>query len=106
MHDLPMVNRGLSLVAAAVAAVVGVVYAQVMRDQGDTPVAWFLFLLVVGVAASVVAAFVARPRPFAVLATVVLAGTMVISILSVGILLLPAVLASLLTLVRRKVPVG
>jgi hypothetical protein len=31
---------------------------------------------------------------------------MVISILSVGILLLPAVLASLLTLVRRKVPVG
>ncbi len=104
MHDLPMVNRGLSLVAAAVATVVGVVYAQVMRDQGDTPVVWFVLLLVVGAGASAAAAFVPRPRPFAVLATVVLTVSMVISILSVGILLLPAVLASVLTLGRRTAP--
>jgi len=106
VHDLPMVTRGLSLVAAAVTSVVGVVYAQVMRDQGDTPVAWFLFLLVVGAGASIVAAFAPRPRPFAVLATIVLVVSMVISILSVGILLLPAVIASVLTLIRRQVPVG
>jgi len=101
-----MVTRGLSLVAAAVTSVVGVVYALIMRDQGDTPVAWFLFLLVIGAGASIIAAFAPRPRPFAVLATVVLAVAMVVSLLSVGILLLPAFLASLLTLVRRKVPVG
>ena len=101
-----MVTRGLSLVAAAVTSVVGVVYALIMRDQGDTPVAWFLGLLIIGAGASIVAAFVPRPRPFAVLATVVLAVAMVVSLLSVGILLLPAFLASLLTLVRRKVPVG
>ena len=102
-----MTSRALSFAAAICMAAVAIVYLSVMTAQDDSPAAWFVVLLAAGVCASVAAALADQfRRPFAITATAAIAVAALISIASVGLLLLPAVVASGLALVRRKVPAG
>jgi len=98
-----MTSRVLGVAAAVITLLVAVVYALVMRDQGDSPATWFLAVLVV--AALLAAAGSLRPtsRSLLVVATVLLAAATLVSLASVGLFLLPALaMCSVALAVRRR----
>ena len=73
-----------AVVAVVIVLVVVVVYLAIMREEGDTPVAWFLAALLLGAIASGYGANLARPHRGAalVLAAVVLGAVGVLAQLS------------------------
>lgn len=92
----------LAVVAVAIVLVVVVVYLGIMREQGDTPVPWFLAALLLGAGAAGYGADRARPHRGAalVLAAGVLAAVGVLAILSIGFPVLAAGAVCLLAAVK------
>lgn len=76
----------LAVVAVVIALVMAGVYVGIMREQGDTPVPWFLAGLLVGAVAAGYGAIPAGPnrRAVLVLAAVVLVAMGVVAMLTIG----------------------
>jgi hypothetical protein len=90
------------LAGAAVAWVAGftMFYLALIRSQGNAP-AWWLIAVLVAAAIPLVLAAAARPvRPALFAATLLLAGATLLGLLSIGLLLAPAVAAATAVTVR------
>jgi hypothetical protein len=89
-----VVSRWLAGGAVAWIAGFAVVYLALIHSQGSAP-AWWLIGVLVAAAIPLVLAAAARPvRPALFAATLLLAGATLLGLLSVGLLLVPAVAAA------------
>jgi hypothetical protein len=89
-----VVSRWLAGGAAAWLAGFTVFYVVLIHRQGNTP-AWWLIAVLVAAAIPLVLAAAGRPvRPALFAATLLLAGAALLGLLSIGLLLVPAVAAA------------
>ena len=84
----------LAAVNAVLIGLVGAVYGAILSSQGNGPAYWFVAVLAIAVGCAVVVAFGGQPT--AMLVNLVIVGAcVVLGILSIGLLLMPAFVASL-----------
>jgi hypothetical protein len=86
--------RYLAIGAAVWAAGYAAVYAAVVTGQGNSPAWWYLALLVAGAGSLAVAATRRRPRPVLIFGVTCLALAALAGIASIGMFLVPAVVAA------------
>ena len=89
-----MRSRYLAIGAAVWAAGYAAVYAAVVTRQGNSPAWWYLALLAAGAGSLAVAATRRWPRPVLIFAAACLALAALAGVLSIGMLLVPAVVAA------------
>jgi len=95
-----VVSRWLAGAAVAWIAAFTVLYLALIHSQGNAP-AWWLIAVLVAAAIPLVLAAAARPvRPALFAATLLLAGATLLGLLSIGLLLAPAVAAATAVTVR------
>lgn len=99
-----VVERAACALAAVLAVAVAVFYLAVLRSQdGDQAPVWVLALFLLGTAGAVTAA--ARPGTPPVLAALLFLGVLtLVSLASIGVLLLPSLVLLSYVLVRRTRP--
>jgi len=92
----------LAVVSAAVALTMAVVYVAIIRQQGESPVPWFLAALLLGAGAAGYGARRSAPRRGAALlaAGVLLLAMGMLAILSIGFPILVAALGCLVAAAR------
>jgi hypothetical protein len=93
-------SRYLVLGAAVWAAGYTGIYIVIVRGQGNSPAWWYVALLATGTGALALAAAKRRPRPPLILGTVCLALAALAGLLSVGLLLVPGVVAAAVVATR------
>jgi hypothetical protein len=86
--------RWLVIGAAVWTAGYGGVYLAVIAAQGSAPAWWYVALLAVGAGLLVVASAGRKPRPILIVAAALLGLAALAGVLSIGMLLVPAVLAA------------
>lgn len=86
--------RYLAIGAAVWAAGYAAIYVAIVRGQGNSPAWWYVALLGAGVALLVLSSAGRWPRPTLISGTVLLALAVLAGLLSIGILLLPGVVAA------------
>jgi hypothetical protein len=86
--------RYLAIGAAVWAAGYGAVYAAVVTGQGNSPAWWYLAVLAAGAGSLAVAATRRWPRPALIFGAACLALAALAGVLSIGMLLVPAVVAA------------
>jgi hypothetical protein len=89
-----MRSRWLVIGAAVWTAGYGVVYLAVLGAQGQDPVWWYVAMLAVGTGSLLFAFAGLRPRPLLIVAAALLALAALAGVLSIGMLLVPAVVAA------------
>jgi hypothetical protein len=89
-----MRSRWLVIGAAVWTAGYGGVYLAVIGAQGNAPAWWYVALLAIAAGSLVVASAGRRPRPILIVAAGLLAVAVVAGVLSIGMLLVPAVVAA------------
>jgi hypothetical protein len=94
-----MSYRWPALAALVLTATYAIVYVSAVRAQEGTIAWWYIGALVVAMVALGIAVPGGRPRATLVVATVVLGLSFVVGLLSVGLLLVPALVASVVALV-------
>lgn len=101
-----MGSRILAAAAAIWVAGYTVGYAALVRDQGDAPAIWYLVVLVTACVGFVVTTVQpSRPRPL-VAAIALSACASVLGMLTIGVFLVPAILAGIAALaIRPRRPV-
>jgi hypothetical protein len=87
-------SRYLTIAAAAWAAGFAGLYVAVVTRQGNSPAWWYLALLAAGTGSLAVAAIWRQPRPALILAVACLTMAALAGLLSIGMLLVPAVVAA------------
>ena len=87
--------RLLALGLAAWVAFYAWVYVNSMRDQGSTPYSWYLAVIGAGAVPPLLAAARLRSRFLLICGVVILAVAAVLALPSIGMLLLPAVIAAI-----------
>jgi hypothetical protein len=87
-------SRYLAIGAAVWAAGYAAVYIAVIIRQGNSPAWWYLALLAAGTGSLAVAATRRWPRPALIFGAACLALAALAGVLSVGMLLVPAVVAA------------
>jgi hypothetical protein len=100
-----MAARVLAGASAVLTLLVGAVYLEVLASQDAAPAVWFLALLLAAGTAAVVGATVRdhrAQRRALIVASVLLLGAALISLASLGLLLVPAVALSLLGLTQIR----
>jgi hypothetical protein len=90
-HDVKV--RLLALSLAAWVAAYAWVYVKSMRDQGSTPYWWYLAIIGAGAVPPMLAAAGLRSKSVLVCGAVILGVTAVLALPSIGMLLLPGVVA-------------
>jgi hypothetical protein len=91
-HDVKV--RLLALSLAAWVAGYAWVYVESMRDQGSTPYWWYLAMIGAGAVPAMLAAAGLRSRSVLVCGAVILGIAAVLALPSIGMLLLPGVIAA------------
>lgn len=91
-HDVKV--RLLALGLAVWVAAYAWVYAESMRDQGSTPYWWYLAIIGAGAVPSLLAAAGLRSRSVLICGVVILGIAAVLALPSIGMLLLPGVIAA------------
>ena len=91
-HDVKVRLLALGLVVWV--AAYAWVYVESMRDQGSTPYWWYLAIMGAGAVPSLLAAAGLRFRSVLICGAVVLAIAAVLALPSIGMLLLPGVIAA------------
>jgi len=91
-HDVKV--RLLALGLAAWVAFYGWVYIRSMRDQGSTPYWWYLAIIGAGAVPPLLTAAGVRSRPALICGAVTLAIAAMLALPSIGMLLLPGVIAA------------
>ena len=76
-------------------------YLILVRAQGNSPVWWVLVLLATSIAVLVLAAAGWQARPMLITASALLAVFTILGSASIGLLLLPAVVAAIIALTRH-----
>ncbi|HEY6278997.1 MAG TPA: hypothetical protein VIX86_22015 [Streptosporangiaceae bacterium] len=89
-----MVARWLAAGAAAWVAGFAVFYVVLIHNQGDSPVWWFIAVLAAAGIPLLIAALGKPVRPALFAATILLGGAALLGLLSIGLLLVPAVAAA------------
>jgi hypothetical protein len=93
-------SRYLVLGAAVWAAGYTGIYIVIVRGQGNSPAWWYVALLATGTGALALAAAKRRPRPPLILGTVCLALAALAGLVSIGLLLVPGVVAATVAATR------
>jgi hypothetical protein len=91
-HDVKV--RLLALGLAAWVTAYAWVYLESMRDQGSTPYWWYVAIIGAGAVPSLLAAAGLRSRSVLICGAVILGIAVVLALPSIGILLLPGVIAA------------
>lgn len=91
-HDVKVRLLALGLVGWV--AAYAWVYVESMRDQGSTPYWWYLAIIGAGAEPSLLAAAGLRSRSVLICGAVILAVAAVLALPSIGMLLLPSVIAA------------
>jgi hypothetical protein len=91
-HDVKVRLLALSLVAWV--AGYAWVYVESMRDQGSTPYWWYLAIIGAGAVPPMLAAAGLRSRPMLVCGAAILGGAAIPALPSIGMLMLPGVVAA------------
>ena len=99
---MPAVRHPVLTVALLWTAGYLVVYLLVVQSQGDQPARWYVLLLSLAVLALCFAVIGEGHRPLIVAAVVMLAVATLAGLLSIGLLLLPALAAAAFAAVRRE----
>jgi len=86
--------RLLALGLAVWVAAYAWVYVESMRDQGNTPYWWYLAVIAAGAVPSLLAALGLQSRPVLICGAVILGIAAVLALPSIGMLLLPGVIAA------------
>jgi hypothetical protein len=86
--------RILAAAAAVWTIAYAIVYLVVISGQGNSPAAWYVVMLAIGAVSLVVAAAGRAMRPALIFGTIVLGIATLLGLLSIGLLLLPALIAS------------
>lgn len=100
--------RVLAGLDAGLIAAFTALYLLILHSQGNPPVYWFLALLIAAATCAVVTAVRATPAPM-IANLVILAVCVVLGLLSIGILLVPAGVAGVMSYVlatRSSRPAG
>jgi hypothetical protein len=90
----------LAAFAAAWTAGFAALYVILIRAQGNSPVWWVLVVLATTIAMLVLAAAGWRAKPMLVAASVLLGLFTILGSASIGLVLLPAVVAAVIALIR------
>ena len=93
-YDSDVKVRLVALGLAAWVAAYAWVYVASMRDQGSTPYWWYLVIIGAGAVPPVLVAAGLRSRAVLICGAVILGITAVLALPSIGMLLLPAVIAA------------
>jgi hypothetical protein len=99
-----MLSRLLALGAAVWTAGNAVLYLAVVHSQGGSPAWWYLALLGTAAAALAWCAVTGRAAVLSLCAAAVLGALALLGLLSVGLLLVPAVLAAAIAYGRAQQP--
>ena len=90
----------MAIFAAAWTAGFAGLYLILIRSQGNSPVWWVLVALATIIAMLVLAAAGWRAKPMLTIASVLLALFTILGSASIGLLLLPAVVAAIIAIIR------
>ena len=93
-YDRDVKVRLLALGLAAWVAAYAWVYVATMRDQGSTPYWWYVAIISAGAVPPMLAAAGLRSRSVLICGAVILGIAAVLALPSIGMLLLPAVIAA------------
>jgi hypothetical protein len=95
-----MRSRYLMLGAAVWAAGYTGIYLAVIHGQGNSPAWWYVALLAAGAGSLVLAGAGRRPRPLLIVGVVCLGLAALAGVLSIGLLLVPGVVAAAIAAAR------
>jgi hypothetical protein len=95
-----MRSRYLMLGAAVWAAGYTGIYLAVIHGQGNSPAWWYVALLAAGTGSLVLAGAGRRPRPLLIVGVVCLGLAALAGVLSIGLLLVPGVVAAAVAAAR------
>jgi hypothetical protein len=96
--------RYLAIAAAVWVAANAGLYLVTIHAQGNSPAWWYVATLAVAAAAFALAAAGLWPRPMLIAGTVVLIADAVLGILSIGVFLIPGVIAAVVALASQPGP--
>jgi hypothetical protein len=95
-------SRYLAIGAAVWAAGYAGLYVVVISNQGNSPAWWYLALLAAGAGSLAVAAIRRWPRPTLIFGAACMALAALVGVLSIGMLLVPAVVAAVVAAARTS----